>query len=49
MPTPLDPLLLQTALGQDEFVNEKYAARIAAISHEWSAALPSHAPGYKRN
>ena len=39
MPTPLDPLLLQTALGQDEFVNEKYAARIAAIFSEWSAAL----------
>ncbi len=36
---PLDALLLQTEPGQDEFVNEKYAAQISTILHGWSASL----------
>jgi tetratricopeptide (TPR) repeat protein/peroxiredoxin len=39
MPTSLDPLLLHASPGQDEFINEKYAAQIAVILSEWSAAL----------
>jgi tetratricopeptide (TPR) repeat protein/peroxiredoxin len=39
MAMPLDSLLLQTEPGQDEFVNEKYVAQIAAILSGWSAGL----------
>jgi tetratricopeptide (TPR) repeat protein/peroxiredoxin len=43
MPLPLDPLLLKTQAGLDEFVTEKYADQIAAIlakwSEQWTASL----------
>ncbi|MFZ3341488.1 MAG: FG-GAP-like repeat-containing protein [Terriglobales bacterium] len=39
MATPLDPLVLFTGPGQDEFINEKYATQIAVILSDWSASL----------
>ena len=39
MPLPLDPLLLKTQAGFDEFVTEKYADQIGAILRQWSSAL----------
>jgi tetratricopeptide (TPR) repeat protein/peroxiredoxin len=36
MPLPLDPLLLKTQAGVDEFITEKYAIQIAAILAQWS-------------
>jgi tetratricopeptide (TPR) repeat protein/peroxiredoxin len=39
MPMPLDVLLLSTEPGLDEFIEEKYAAKIAVILAEWSAGL----------
>jgi len=39
MPLPLDPVLLQTQSGLDEFVAEKYADQIAAVLAQWSSSL----------
>src|SRR5579863_8785599 len=39
MPLPLDPLLLKTQAGSDEFITEKYAGQIAATLARWSSAL----------
>ena len=39
MPSALDPLLLKTRAGLDDFVSEKYADEIAAILAQWSAGL----------
>jgi tetratricopeptide (TPR) repeat protein/peroxiredoxin len=38
-PLPLDPLLLKTQAGSDEFVTEKYASRISTMLARWSSAL----------
>ena len=38
-PTTLDATLLKAKAGTDEFINEKYAERIAATLAEWSAKL----------
>jgi tetratricopeptide (TPR) repeat protein len=43
MPSPLDPVLLQTEPGHDEFVYEKHAAQVSAILSGWSASL-RHSP-----
>ena len=43
MPRPIDPLLLKTKAGLDDFINEKYADEIAAILDRWSSAL-RHSP-----
>jgi tetratricopeptide (TPR) repeat protein/peroxiredoxin len=39
MPSSLDPLLLQTQAGHDEFISEKYADQIAALLANWCTAL----------
>jgi tetratricopeptide (TPR) repeat protein len=39
MPRPLDPLLLKTQAGLDDFVTEKYADEIAAVLARWSSGL----------
>jgi tetratricopeptide (TPR) repeat protein/peroxiredoxin len=39
MPGALDPLLLKTQAGLDDFVTEKYADEIAAILSQWSSGL----------
>lgn len=39
MPLPIDPLLLKTQAGLDEFTTEKYADQIAAILTRWSSSL----------
>ena len=36
---PFDALLLNTEPGLDEFIEEKYAAKIAVVVAEWSASL----------
>ena len=43
MSSPLDPLLIQTEPGHDEFIEELYGAQIEKILRAWSSAL-LHSP-----
>jgi len=47
MPRPLDALLLKTQAGLDDFVEEQYAAQIAAILAQWSSGLLQSPPDLK--
>jgi len=38
-PSPLDPLLIQTDPGHDEFIEEKWAFEIGEILDQWTAVL----------
>jgi len=44
LPRPLDALLLKTQAGLDDFVEEQYAAQIAAILARWSSGLLQSPP-----